>query len=393
MALAFITPAHRDAKLHALRHLSVLPLALVLLAVVPASARAETVETLRSYWTADRTAILSDVRVVHDDGSTETRQVLGGSVDGIAMIQIPLYSKAPATLAFVPTRNTAAKRLKWGGSCVFITPDSAGSKHIANSDEMTAIEKAVTSWNTGTDACGYLRFVLEPPAALEVGLDGDNTIKFRESTWCRPAHGDEPEKCYDEGATAITTLFFIDKDGRPDDGMILDADIEVNAVDYAIAVGCETRCLTSSTRPIVEDLENTLAHELGHVLGLDHTCWDGSPDRAPVDSDGNPAPACRPISSLSSEVINATMYNFQDPMETKKRTPEQDDLDGVCSNYPKAMDPAVCVPVDIADDGGCCSVAGAKKRRGYDGAALLGGLAFALVVVLRGRACSRTRRP
>jgi hypothetical protein len=374
--------------------LRALPLALLLL--VPSAVGAERAETLRSYWNQERTAILSDVRVTRADGSSETRQVLGGSVDGIGMIQYALYTRSPATLGFVPTVNRAAARLRWAGTCVFITPDSAGSSHISEGGELDAIQASLTAWNGATGSCSYLRFILQPPEPVEVGLDGKNVIKFREDRWCRPARGDDPEKCYDGGATAITTLFFIDREGRPDNGMILDADIEVNSVDYAMAVGCETRCLTSSPRPIVEDLENTLAHELGHVLGLDHTCWDGSPDRAPRDHEGRPAPPCRPTSSLPDHVTEATMYNFQDPMETKKRSPEQDDIDGVCSNYELAADPGLCEPVFISEPGGCCSVVGTGAPARRDGAAWLGGLLFLAFVTgraLRARACSRSRRP
>ncbi len=370
-------------------------LPLVVLAVLlPTGAHAaERVETLRSYWNADRSAILSDALVTREDGTREVRQILGGSVDGIGMIQIPLY-RVPGKMAFVPTRSTGGNRLRWSGSCIHITPDRAGSNHIADDEEMTGLRESVRQWNDGAAGCSYMRFVLLPPQELEVGLDGKNTVKFRETRWCRPKRGDTPEKCYDEGATAITTLFFIDRESRPDDGTVLDADIEINAVDYAIAVGCETQCLTSSTRPIVEDLENTLAHELGHILGLDHTCWDGAPSNSPLDEDGQPAPACS-ASDLPDSVVDATMYNFQDPRETKKRSPESDDVDGVCTAYPLAGDPGFCEEVTIDTGNGCCAVAGGHSRDGRDGAAWLGGLLLAgglVVRAVRARACSRTRR-
>src|SRR4029079_18214158 len=100
---------------------------------------------------------------------------------------------------------------------------------------------------------------------------------------------------------------------------------------------------------------------------LDHTCWTGSPPQ-PIDGDGNPVPACNPASALPPEVTEATMYNFAQPEEITKRTPEADDITGACTRYPVASDPGTCAPVmppsgpDAAprpdpgrDAGGCCS--------------------------------------
>ena len=34
------------------------------------------------------------------------------------------------------------------------------------------------------------------------------------------------------------------------------------------------------------------------------------------------------------KITTATMYNFADPAETKKRSPTQDDLNAICAAYP-----------------------------------------------------------
>jgi hypothetical protein len=356
-------------------------------------AHAEKVETLRSYWNPAHTAILSDVVVEHDDGSVEGQQVLGGVVDGIGMVQIPLYGSA-LSVDYVRTNNKFGSKLHWSGSCIFITVDSGGTTQIPFDGEMKAIQAAMDTWNT-SPTCSYERFMMQTPEPLEVGYDGKNTIKFRENQWCRPEFCNDPNKVYKPGATAITTLFFVERDGAPDDGTILDADTEVNAVNFRIAVGCETQCLTMGTHGVIEDLQNTMTHELGHTLGLSHTCDDAhvpySPATAPLDQNGQPIPCCNSqcgTAGLPASVTGATMYNFQFAMEISKRMLSQDDIDGVCAIYPAASDPHVCAPVQISADGGC-SVGGEGR---VPGGLVALAMAALLALVARGRACSRSRR-
>ena len=56
-----------------------------------------------------------------------------------------------------------------------------------------------------------------------------------------------------------------------------------------------------------------MTHEVGHYLGLDH-----------------------------SQIQEATMYRSARLGETKKRSLEQDDIDGVCSIYPVSESPLEC---------------------------------------------------
>ena len=51
------------------------------------------------------------------------------------------------------------------------------------------------------------------------------------------------------------------------------------------------------------------------------------------------------------------MYNFADPGETKKRSPETDDIAGICQTYPLANDPNTCAPPPDYRDGGGCALA------------------------------------
>ena len=342
------------------------PLVAVLVSLWPVAARADRVVSRASRWDAAHTTILTDVLVERDDGRRETVHVLGGVVD-------------------VRSTTSSGTKLRWRGSCVHITPDAAGTADIPGDQEFPIIDSCFATWQESTRSCGYLTFVMDTPDLGEVGLDGVNRIKFRDDTWCRPKVSGEDAECYDASAAAITTVFFRDQPGAADDGTILDADIELNAVNFAVSIHCETGCVTSGSGGHA-DLANTLTHEAGHLIGLDHTCWDGTGAR-PTDGDGNPVLACAPFSALPASVTDATMYPYQTDGETSKETLTQDDIDGFCTAYPLADDPKQCGRVDLGT--GCCSVAGAAGRAGL-GTGLLGALAsLVLLRALRRRAPDR----
>jgi len=357
----------------------------LLVLLLGGSAEADEVSR-RARW--DGGLIVTDVTTGTPDGRMERQTIIGGTVDGVGMLQQPLRV---GLHPFVPTRNSQGTPVHWAGGCVFVRPDAADLLDVPGTDERAATQHAVGNWVTPTRACGYLQLVLEAPEAGEVGLDGVNRVIYRQDTWCRPGQEGGPPRCYDEGAIGLTTLFYVDLPGAPDDGAILDADIELNAVNYSFG---------AAGSGVQADLENILTHELGHFLGLDHTCWAGLPP-APLDGDGLPVPSCAPGGSLAPEVLDATMYPFSDPGETKKRSLEADDIEGFCARYPLASDPGTCAPVmrpapdaglvDAGLNGGSeDGMAGfgchARGRPGH------GGVGLSLIVLAMGLARLRCRR-
>lgn len=97
---------------------------------------------------------------------------------------------------------------------------------------------------------------------------------------------------YDSNGLALTTITYDDKTGK-----IYDADIELNGVNYRFDVVEETPSSYS-------DIQNTLTHEIGHLIGLDHS-YDPS----------------------------SVMYPTSRAGETKKRVLSPDDIEGVCEIY------------------------------------------------------------
>ena len=161
-------------------------------------------------------------------------------------------------------------------------------------------------------------------------------------------------------------------------GAILDADIELNAVELRHRGRRRDHPRRRAAPPSLEHL-----HPRGrppdrprpHLLRR---------RRPPDGRPGHPAAQLQPGDALSAAQRDATMYNFQDCGETQKATPEQDDVDGVCGIYPVGDDPGECSTPEL-DDKGCCAVAGCQAARSPAGTLSVLALAFAALLALRRR--------
>lgn len=353
----------------------------------------------KARWTADGSRIVTDAVVRTPEGEITVSQ-LGGSVGGLGMrtfpgpellvtgMEVSIAARVASDLqardhvavddvrvinvppGFVRTGpTTAGKSLFWQSGCVFVTVDAAGTNQVNGDAEFDAVDRSIAEWNTKVASCSFMQLVQTAPAITEVGRDDKNVIKFRDTTWCRPAIKDDPARCYSPSAAGITTAVFVDDAESDRDGEIVDADIELNGADFAIAdMGQST-----GTNSCKSEITNTLTHELGHMLGLEHPCLAGG-DPPRTDGDGKPVPACN--STSDPAIVEATMYNFQDCGETKKASLSQDEVDAICTIYPTAEDPGVCEAVGAND--GCCSSSASPHP-----STLLLGLGLALLVVRR----------
>lgn len=255
--------------------------------------------------------------------------------------------------AYVPstTKETGTK-LRWMDSnCIHVRVNSNGSKDINDGSEILAAKRSMDNWLSRIQSCSYFKFAVLPdspdalPSFTKSGTN-ENVIVWINSNWK-----------HEKMAAAITTVFFLEKKGNPLDGRILDADMELNDQWFTFSTtGAQGKT----------DVENTVTHELGHVMGLDHPCYDTNLPR-PNDDQGNPIPDCTAVIGSNRADYKAmrevTMYNYAEPGETKKRSPEKDDIRGICETYPTAQDPGDCQPVTYGDDDGC-SVSSTKPFPG-----------------------------
>jgi hypothetical protein len=233
------------------------------------------------------------------------------------------------------------------------------------------VQQAFAQWSHAVkpgeaSPCTDFAFVeCDATSSFAVGRDGQNVVVFR-SRSCDDASlvpaGDachtsggcankydcwESDPAHGSGTLALTWTSYDTATGQ-----ILDADIELQdwndstatpggwyytcapASWSAAATAC-TGALPYGTGCAYIDVGNTLTHESGHVLGLDHPCVAGAPCVDP----------------------NATMAATASVGEVSKRTLTLDDVNGVCAIYPSGQPTSTCLarpPASVSPTGSEC---------------------------------------
>ncbi len=331
------------------------------------------------------------------------RKVLPVAASLLTLFGMLLFATPGA--AYVRSRSNGCRAIYWNQSCVYLYPDSALLPDLPNADTIRIIQQAINSWETLLPDAFLKLHYHEPDGPKEVHFDHQSVIKFRSMTWVRPGDCGVVVMPYDHAAAAITTVFFIDKPTDPaTDGQILDADIELNAVDNRF-YDADQGIPANPDRRTLTDLWNTLTHEMGHLQGLDHTCAifpDSEGDKVAMctkDDKGQPRPVCGNVLGSNAPadkiIADTTMFATATPMEKKKRMPKADDIAGIVNAYPLASDPKNCALPQVTDpcgkSGGCA--VSAQNRVGRVGPAGLSGLGLlGLVGLLALVISSRSRR-
>jgi|CXWL01.1.fsa_nt_gi hypothetical protein len=174
--------------------------------------------------------------------------------------------------------------------------NSAGNDEIADDQEFAAIAKAFASWNAKLAPCASLTLPEGPrSSSRKVDWDGrrndnENLVLYRtqkcdglapatDNCWIDEDCGNKFD-CwqYTSDAVAVTTTHY-----SPSTGRVFDADIEFNqafflftTVDGPVCPRNAENVIMCALDCVCTDIQNTATHEIGHLLGLDHTLASGS---------------------------------------------------------------------------------------------------------------------
>jgi hypothetical protein len=187
--------------------------------------------------------------------------------------------------------------LFWQNRNISYVVHRAGSADVSLQETLGAIKRATFAWSS--PSCTDLRLSfggLETAQRTNLTIaeseppDKKNLFVWHEDHWPPP---DATDKTITKDMAAVTTVIY-----DATTGVIIDADIDLNGYNFFWTTFDDgTKAAT--------DIEATIAHELGHVLGLAHS----------------PEP-------------EATMFANTSQGELKKRTLESDDVAGICFIYP-----------------------------------------------------------
>ncbi len=212
--------------------------------------------------------------------------------------------------------------IRWPDGEIEIALNFSAELHDIDEDDAEAeVRDAFASWNSMLGEQMSVRFESDDDAETE--RDGTNAIHW----------GTDPDDSFiDPVALGTTYLTY-----KTSTGQILEADIVINGVNYEWMVvrgDCTARY----------DLQNILAHEIGHFYGIAHS----------VDHN------------------ESTMYPSAAMCETKKRQLSSDDQDAILFLYNSVTLEA---SGSLADELMGCSAGGTS---GLGGAALVLGLLAAI---------------
>ena len=250
--------------------------------------------------------------------------------------------------------NLKSQCLWWMGETTIVFHQSElGEPTVSGETEFAAVTASYATWQKELISCGSLTLsegsrTKSRAIGYVVAAENENVVLFRatkcedllnsdNACWKDSTCGNSHD-CWEHSssAIAITSTSYTPASGRD-----LDSDIELNSPSFLFTTGV----------PVITDVQNTVTHEVGHLLGLAHINLDGSTMNAKAESG-----------------------------ELRKRTLDTGSKQFICDVYPKGKPTKTCqIPV-------LTSSLGASAKAGCSTAdtGVLAGLA-ALTLAMRVR--------
>jgi MYXO-CTERM domain-containing protein len=253
----------------------------------------------------------------------EAKRTISGASRWAVSDVVQAAAAAPGTALYGIQRTTISGRPLYRDSgCIHVVYDATS----ISPDAATVLDAAFGAWTTATSSCGGgLAITRGYEPNVPTASDGLTSVHVRTDTWCRPATATTPELCYPPGAVAVTRLVFTDNAFDPDDGKIIEADMDINEVGFDLLLPTDP-IPAAPTKPVLF-FRAVTTHEFGHLIGLAHDCGTGT-ETWPTDLDGT---AVAPCDEAPAEIQASTMFYAVGALDDGPSTLSPDDIAGACA--------------------------------------------------------------